>query len=80
MGKTEIELRDDVYERLLAVQRESESISDTVNRLLDSRRDEHPLEALSGILDDAEAERLRERSRQFRENVDEDMDRYSKSS
>lgn len=77
MSSKNVSLREDVYRELKAAKGEDESFSDVVERLLDAERDEHPLDRLEGLLDDDEAERVRERMAEFRTNLDEDMDRYA---
>jgi len=76
MSSKNISLRKDVYEELKREKAEDESFSDVVNRLLSVRRDEetHPLYGLVGMLDDEEAEEVRERVEEFREDVSEEME------
>ena len=76
MGTKNISIRDDVYRKLSDSKREDESFSDAIDRLIASREGEHPLYDLVGVLDDEEAERLRDHTDQFREQFDEDMDRH----
>lgn len=76
MGTKNISIRDEVYRKLKASKREDESFSDAIDRLLASREGDHPLYDLVGILDDEEAERLRDRAGEFREQFDEDLNRY----
>lgn len=72
MPSKTISLKEETYERLRRAKGEDESFTDVIDRLL--RDDDHPLTGLVGLLDDEEAERVRERSRSFRESVDERMD------
>lgn len=76
MERRTIDLREDVYEALDAERRDDESFSDVLRRLLDAQRDEHPLRELVGTLDDQEAEELRAHAEEFRESLDEQMQRY----
>ncbi len=76
MGSKNISLREEVYRELSEEKADDESFSDVIYRLLTTRRGEHPLYEVVGILDDAEAERVRERTEEFREGVDRDMDRH----
>lgn len=76
MGTKNISIRDDVYRKLSDSKREDESFSDAIDRLMASREGEHPLYDLVGLLDDEEAERLRDHADRFREQFDEDMDRH----
>lgn len=39
----------------------------------DGNGDEHPLYSIVGVLDDEEAERVRRRVKEFRDNVSEEM-------
>ena len=77
MGTKNISIRDDVYRKLEASKRDDESFSDAIDRLIASREGDHPLYDLVGTLDDEEAERLRDRADEFREQFDEDMNRYA---
>lgn len=77
MGSKNISVRDDVYRALSAAKAEDESFSDVIERLLRSGDGDHSLYGLVGMLDDADAERVRERGDAFRESVDEQMDRQS---
>ena len=77
MGTKNISIRDEVYRKLKSSKREDESFSDAIDRLLASREGEHPLYDLVGILDEDEAERLRDRANDFREQFDEDVNRYA---
>jgi len=76
MSSKNISLREDVYEELKREKAEDESFSDVVNRLLSVRRDEepHPLYGLIGMLDDKEAEEVRERVEEFRTDVSEEIE------
>lgn len=76
MGSKNISIRNDVYRRLKDSKREEESFSDAIDRLMAAREGEHPLYDLVGMLDDDEAERLRDSANQFRERFDEDMGRH----
>ena len=69
MSSKTISLKEETYERLRRAKGDDESFSDAIDRLLGGD-DEHPLFDLVGLLDDAEAERVRERAGEFRENVD----------
>lgn len=77
MGTKNISIRDEVYRKLKSSKREDESFSDAIDRLLASHEGEHPLYDLVGILDEDEAERLRDRANEFREQFDEDVNRYA---
>ncbi|QSG15020.1 antitoxin VapB family protein [Halapricum desulfuricans] len=72
MSSKTISLKEETYERLRRAKGEGESFSDVIDRLLGD--DEHPLYGLVGLLAEDEADRLRERSRAFREDVDSRMD------
>ncbi|QSG09151.1 antitoxin VapB family protein [Halapricum desulfuricans] len=72
MSSKTISLKEETYERLRRAKGEGESFSDVIDRLLGN--DEHPLYGLVGLLAEDEADRLRERSRAFREEVDSRMD------
>jgi len=76
MSSKNISLREDVYEELKREKDDDESFSDVVSRLLSVRRDKetHPLYGLVGMLDDEEAEEVRERVEEFREDVSEEME------
>lgn len=74
MGSKNISIRDDVYRALKNEKREDESFSEVIERLLERRDGDHPLYELAGMLDEEEAERLREKSAQFRAEVDERME------
>lgn len=76
MGSKNISIRDDVYRKLKDSKQEGESFSDAIERLMAAREGEHPLYDLVGMLDDEEAERLRDSANQFREQVDEEMGRH----
>lgn len=69
MGSKTISLREETYDRLERTKGEDESFSDAIDRLLGT--EDQPLEGIVGILTDDQAERLRERSRAFRDDVDE---------
>lgn len=71
MSSKTISLKEETYERLRRAKGEGESFSDVIDRLL--RDDEHPLYGLVGLLEEDEADRLRERSRAFRADVDSRM-------
>lgn len=77
MSSKNVSLREDVYRELKATKGEDESFSDAIERLLAAERDEHPLYGLVGLLDDEEAERVREGAEKFRESLDEDMRRHT---
>lgn len=72
MGSKTISLKEETYARLKRAKGEDESFSDVIDRLLGEER--HPLYDLVGLLDETEAERARERSRAFREDVDSRLD------
>lgn len=76
MGTKNISIRDDVYRKLRDSKRPDESFSDAIDRLMGSQEGEHPLYDLVGLVDDQEAQRIRNRSNQFREQFDEDMSRH----
>lgn len=80
MTEREISLDAAVYEALMAETRDEESVSDTVERLLGSEGTSDPFEPIVGMLDDDEVRRVREHVRAFRDDLDDQMDRYSKSS
>jgi len=73
MSSKNVSLREDVYNELRSIKGDDESFSDVIERLMAAERGEHPLQAISGILDEAEAEDLREHVREFREDVDREM-------
>ena len=75
MSSKNISLREDVYRALSEEKGEDESFSDTINRLISARRGEHPLYDIVGILDEDEANRVRERTAAFRVQLDRDMER-----
>lgn len=77
MSSKNISIREDIYRKLKRAKAEDESFSDVIDRLLASKSEKHPLYDLVGILDEDEAERVRERAAEFREQLDEDMERYS---
>lgn len=72
MSSKTISLKEETYNRLARAKSKDESFSDVVDRLL--REEDHPLYELIGLLDNSEVETLRERSRTFRESVNERMD------
>ncbi|MEF8825159.1 MAG: antitoxin VapB family protein [Halapricum sp.] len=72
MSSKTISLKEETYERLRRAKGEGESFSDVIDRLLGD--DGHPLYGLVGLLDGEEVDRLRERSRAFREDVNSRMD------
>ncbi len=80
MGSKNISLREEVYEELKREKADDESFSDTVSRLLSVRHDEepHPLYGLIGMLDEDEAEEVRERVEEFRADVSEEMEETRK--
>lgn len=71
MPSRTISLSEDTYNRLARAKGEDESFSDVIDRLLGE--DEHPLYELVGLLDEEDVERLRDRSRAFRADVDDRM-------
>lgn len=75
MSSKNISLREDVYQELKATKGEDESFSDVVERLLESEQDDHPLYAISGIIDEGRADELHEHVEEVRADVDEEMDR-----
>lgn len=77
MSSKNISVRDDVYRALKNAKGEDESFSDVIERLLASDEGEHPLYDLVGTLDEGEAERVRDRSDEFRESVDGGLERQS---
>ena len=74
MGSKNISVREDVYRALNNEKREDESFSEVIERLLTRREGDHPLYELAGMLNEQEAERLREKSAEFRAEVDERME------
>lgn len=76
MSSKNISLREDVYEELKREKADDESFSDVVSRLLSVRHEEelHPLYGLVGMLNDEEAEEVRDRVGEFREDVSEEME------
>jgi predicted CopG family antitoxin len=72
MSSKTISLKEETYERLRRAKGDDESFSDVIDRLLGDG--EHPLYGLVGLLDEAEVDRLRERSQTFREEVNSRMD------
>lgn len=71
MSSENISVREDVYLALKNEKREDENISEVIERLLARRNGDHPLYELAGLLDEEEAERVREKSAQFRAEIDE---------
>lgn len=71
MTSKTVSLKEETYRRLARAKGEGESFSDVIDRLL--REEEHPLYGLVGLLDEERVEEVRERSRRFRESVDERM-------
>lgn len=71
MASRTISLEEETYERLRRAKGEGESFSDDIDRLLGD--DEHLLYGLVGLLEEDEADRLRERSRACREDVNSRM-------
>ena len=69
MPSKTISVKEETYERLSRSKGEGESFSDVIDRLLRTE-DDHPLYHLVGALDESDADRLRERARGFREDVD----------
>ena len=76
MGTKNISIRDEVYRKLKESKREDESFSDAIDRLMAAGEGEHPLYDLVGTLDEGEAERLREETASFRDQFDDDLNRY----
>ena len=77
MSSKNISIREDIYRKLKSAKAEDESFSDVIDRLLVSKSEKHPLYHLVGVLDADEAERVRERTVEFRKQLDEDMERHS---
>lgn len=77
MSSKNISIRDDVYRELKEAKGPDESFSDVIDRLLDKDSEDHPLRQLEGLLDDEEATEVRERMEEFRESLDDQMDRYA---
>lgn len=75
MGSKNISLRDEVYEELSREKAEGESFSDAIHRLISSGKGEHPLYGLVGLLDEGEAAEAERRTREFRRDLDEEMER-----
>lgn len=73
MGSKTISLKEETYARLDRAKGDDESFSDVIDRLLDTRTDEHPLTELVGLGDEATVATLRARSAAFREEIDERM-------
>lgn len=73
MSSKNVSLREDVYRELRSIKGDDESFSDVIERLMAAERGEHPLQAISGMLDEEEADDLREHVREFREDVDREM-------
>lgn len=74
MSSKNISIREDVYRALQNAKGDDESFSDVIERLLEAREGDHPLYGLVGVLDEGDVERARERSKRFRESVDERME------
>lgn len=72
MGSTAISVRDDVYRALKNANGDGESFSDAIERLLERSTRERPLDDFAGMLDEGEAEHLREATSELRERLDGD--------
>ncbi|AWB27020.1 antitoxin VapB family protein [Halococcoides cellulosivorans] len=72
MPRRTISLDAETYDRLRREKTDDESFSDVIDRLLG---DEEPLADLVGLVTDAEADRVRAHSDQFREDVTDRFDR-----
>lgn len=70
MGSKTISIKDETYRRLDRLKGADESFSDVIDRLMDHDDGERPLAGLIGALDEDARERLRARSRAFRDDVD----------
>jgi predicted CopG family antitoxin len=71
MTSKTISLKEETYRRLARSKGEGESFSDVIDRLLRQEGDEeHPLYGLIGLLDEEDADALRDRAREFRADVD----------
>lgn len=66
MGTSQIRVSEEAKARLEAMKREGESYADVVERLLEEQADS-PLDDAIGILDDDQAEFMRERIEEGRE-------------
>jgi predicted CopG family antitoxin len=77
MSSKNISIRDDVYRELSEAKGPDESFSDVIDRLLEKDSEDHPLRRLEGLLDEEEATEVRERMEDFRESLDDQMDRYA---
>ena len=77
MSSKNISVREDVYRALKNAKGPDESFSDVIDRLLTKEEADHPLRELEGLLDEEEAKEARERMENFRESLDEQMDRYA---
>ena len=77
MSSKNISVRDDVYRALKNAKGEDESFSDVIERMMASAEGEHPLYDLVGTLGEEEVERARKRASEFRESVDEGLDRQT---
>lgn len=75
MSSKNISLREDVYEELKRTKGDDESFSDAIERLLGTESGEHPLRSVVGIMDDEEADALRSHVEEFRDEIDEEMER-----
>lgn len=68
MASKTISLSEDTYNRLARAKGKDESFSDVIDRLLGE--DEHPLYDIVGLLDEEDVKTLRDRSDEFRDDVD----------
>lgn len=75
MSSRTISVKEETYDRLARAKGEEESFSDVIDRLLGTRETEHPLHELIGLGGADDLERLRARSRTFREDVEDRLGR-----
>lgn len=68
MGSKTVSLKDETYRRLNREKREGESFSDAIDRLL-TDEETNPLRELIGLVDEDEIETVRNRSEEFRTDV-----------
>lgn len=71
MASKTISLQEETYRRLDQAKGADESFSDVIDRLLQADTNEHPLTGLVGLGDEETVARLRRRSSEFRDSVDE---------
>lgn len=70
MTSKTISLKEETYDRLRRARGADESFSDVIDRLLEVDDDSHPLYGLVGLATESDLDRIRERSREFRADVE----------